>query len=101
MEPGVNPILATAGTGDVLTGAIAGWLGQGVEPITAAVLGVHLHAQAALLLTKRLGSAGLLAQELADSLPLARQWMQSFTPLPSNWLWDSSQYQVEEGSSRI
>lgn len=41
-----NPGMATAGTGDVLTGVILGLLSQGYSPEVAAVFGVHLHAQA-------------------------------------------------------
>ncbi|MBI1286733.1 MAG: NAD(P)H-hydrate dehydratase [Flavobacteriales bacterium] len=41
-----NPGMATAGSGDVLTGVILGLLSQGYSPEVAAVFGVHLHAQA-------------------------------------------------------
>lgn len=42
-----NPALATAGSGDVLTGIITGLLAQGYEPINAAILGVYLHGKTA------------------------------------------------------
>ena len=46
VSPGASPALATAGTGDVLTGVIAALLAQGLEAFTAAAAGVWLHAQA-------------------------------------------------------
>jgi NAD(P)H-hydrate epimerase len=64
-----NPALATAGTGDVLAGAIAGLLAQGVSLFDAAVLGVYLHAQAGRLLHKELGDMGTLASDLLIRLP--------------------------------
>lgn len=74
---GVNrsggPILGTAGTGDVLAGFVGSLLAQGLDAFDAARLGVHLHGRAGDRLAERLGSAGLLARELADELPLARE----------------------------
>jgi NAD(P)H-hydrate epimerase len=64
-----NPALATAGTGDVLTGLIAGLRAQGLDGFDAACLGVHVHGIAADRWATRHGSAGLLAEELADELP--------------------------------
>ncbi len=58
--------LATAGTGDVLTGIIAALLAQGLGPLDAASFGAHLHGRAGAL-----GSArGLVAGDLPDLLPL-------------------------------
>jgi len=74
---GVNlnggPILGTAGTGDVLAGLIGSLLVQGLEAFDAARLGVHLHGRAGDRLAESLGEAGLLASELADELPRARE----------------------------
>ena len=56
-----NPALAAAGTGDVLTGLIAGLIAQGMEVFDAAVLGVHVHGAAADAWAERHGTAGLLA----------------------------------------
>lgn len=64
-----NPALATAGTGDVLTGVIAGLMAQGMEAFDAAVLGVHVHGLAADLWADRHGRAGLLARDLASLIP--------------------------------
>lgn len=68
-----NPALATAGSGDVLTGVIASLIGQGMAPFDAAVLGVHLHGLAADLWAKQHGTSGLTARDLADLLPDAFQ----------------------------
>jgi ADP-dependent NAD(P)H-hydrate dehydratase / NAD(P)H-hydrate epimerase len=66
-----NPALATAGTGDVLAGTIGGLLAQGMSPFEAASAGVYLHSRAGLLVSARLGDAGLLASDLLLELPLA------------------------------
>jgi NAD(P)H-hydrate epimerase len=57
--------LATAGTGDVLSGAIGGLLAQGLDPARAAAAGAHLHGRAAALGPAR----GLVAGDLPDLLP--------------------------------
>lgn len=64
-----NPALATAGTGDVLTGLIAGLIAQGMEVFDAAVLGAHVHGAAADAWAADHGTAGMLASELADGVP--------------------------------
>lgn len=66
-----NPALATAGTGDVLAGAIAGLLAQGVDLFSAATLGVYLHAAVGSLVREELGDTGILASDLLLRLPLA------------------------------
>jgi NAD(P)H-hydrate epimerase len=69
VNPYANPALASAGTGDVLAGAIAGLLAQGVGPFEAACCGTYLHAAAAEGLRPELGDAGLLAGDLLAELP--------------------------------
>jgi len=60
--------LATAGTGDVLSGLIAAFLGQGIDLMRAAGLAAHVHGSAA-----RLGSArGMVASDVVELLP---QWL--------------------------
>lgn len=61
--------LATAGTGDVLSGAIGGLLAQGLQPFAAACVGVWLHGRAGLLLEEEIGLAGTLAGDLLVRLP--------------------------------
>ena len=63
--PGV-PSLATAGTGDVLTGIVASFLAKGMEPRLAAATAATAQVQAALRAPRR---AGLIASDLLDLLP--------------------------------
>ena len=62
------PALATAGTGDVLTGIVASFLAKGLEPNTAAAAAAVAHGRAARLVPHR---AGLVASDLLDAIPLA------------------------------
>ncbi|MCC6580601.1 MAG: NAD(P)H-hydrate dehydratase [Phycisphaeraceae bacterium] len=64
-----GPALATAGSGDVLTGRIAALLARGMTGFDAACLGAHLHGLAGDLWTRQHGDAGLRAMDLADLLP--------------------------------
>jgi hydroxyethylthiazole kinase-like uncharacterized protein yjeF len=66
-----NPGMATAGTGDVLTGMIAGLIAQGYEPEVAAGLGVYLHGLAGDLAAAEVGAVGLLAGDLIHRIPAA------------------------------
>ena len=61
-----NPALASAGTGDVLAGIIAGLLAQNVSMIDAALLGVYIHGLTGETFGK---SSGLLASDLLESIP--------------------------------
>lgn len=64
-----NPALATAGSGDVLTGVIAALIAQGMTGFDAACLGAHLHGRTADRWADRHGQAGLTALALAHELP--------------------------------
>jgi NAD(P)H-hydrate epimerase len=64
-----NPGLASAGTGDVLTGVIAGLVAQGLSLFDAAACGVYLHGQAGEMVRRELGEAGMLAGDLLPALP--------------------------------
>ncbi|MCL2679569.1 MAG: NAD(P)H-hydrate dehydratase [Dehalococcoidia bacterium] len=71
VSPFANAALASAGTGDVLAGAIAGLLAQGNNLFDGAALGVYLHALAGEVVRRRQGDAGLAATDLLPELPLA------------------------------
>jgi len=72
INPTGGPNLATAGTGDVLSGLIAGLLAQGTDPFDAAVAGVFLHGQAGDLAAADIGPVGTLASDLLPRIPRAR-----------------------------
>jgi NAD(P)H-hydrate epimerase len=69
--PFANPGLATAGSGDVLAGAIAGFRAQGLGAFEAAVSGAYLHGLAGELVRADLGDMGMVAGDLPSRLPLA------------------------------
>lgn len=71
VAPFANAGLATAGTGDVLAGSIAGLLSQGASIEDAAALGVYLHGLAGERVRDRLGDTGMVASDLLPELPLA------------------------------
>ncbi len=66
-----NPALATAGSGDVLTGITGALMAGGVPALEAALTGVYLHGLAGDLLAARHGSVGLVAGDVARALPRA------------------------------
>ena len=80
--PFANPALATAGTGDVLAGCVAGLLAQGLPPFDAASLGAFLHAAAGQLAAEEIGEAGVVASDLLPLLPKAMRTLRdgSFAP---------------------
>jgi NAD(P)H-hydrate epimerase len=65
--------MATAGTGDVLTGMIVGLLAQGVQSWEAACAATYLHGAAGDLAAQRLGQASMLAGDLIAHIPYALQ----------------------------
>ena len=71
ISPFANPGLASAGTGDVLAGAIAGFMAQGLDPFDAASLATFVHGLAGERLRRELGSAGMVAGDLLLELPRA------------------------------
>jgi len=71
VQPFANPGLASAGTGDVLAGAIVGLRAQGLGSFEAAVVGAYLHGLAGQLAREELGDAGMVAGDLIPRLPLA------------------------------
>ncbi|MDP7578950.1 MAG: NAD(P)H-hydrate dehydratase [SAR202 cluster bacterium] len=71
VSPFANPGLASAGTGDVLAGAISGLVSQGLPLKNAAALGVYIHGLAGNLVMDELGNAGMIASDVLHALPKA------------------------------
>jgi len=63
-----NPGMATAGSGDVLTGILTSLLAQGYEPEKAAILGVYIHGLAGDLASQKIGRQSLIAGDIIDNL---------------------------------
>jgi hydroxyethylthiazole kinase-like uncharacterized protein yjeF len=68
-----NPGMATAGTGDVLTGVVAAMLAQGLEPFAAARLAAWVHGAAGDAAAAELGEVSLTARDVLARLPVAFQ----------------------------
>lgn len=66
-----NPGMATAGSGDVLTGVITSLVGQGFSMMDAAVLGVNLHGRAGDIAAKQVGPISLIATDMVENLATA------------------------------
>jgi NAD(P)H-hydrate epimerase len=77
ISPFANPILSSAGTGDVLAGLIAGFIGQGSNPLEASSLGVYIHGKTAESVSLQIGSSGLLATELANNVPFTIKYLRN------------------------
>jgi hydroxyethylthiazole kinase-like uncharacterized protein yjeF len=71
ISPGGTPALATAGTGDVLSGVIGALLAKEMDPFAAACAGVRLHALAGTVAAERLrGPDGVVASDVIEALPV-------------------------------
>jgi hydroxyethylthiazole kinase-like uncharacterized protein yjeF len=68
VNPTGGPVLATAGSGDVLTGMIGGLLARGMDPVEAAAAGAYLHGVAGILAGRASGE-GTLAADLIQRIP--------------------------------
>ncbi|MDO9534693.1 MAG: NAD(P)H-hydrate dehydratase [Bacillota bacterium] len=83
INPTGNPVLSTAGTGDLLTGIIAALVAQGLEPGKAAVCGAYLHGLSADLLAAGSGGRGFTAGDILEFLPAAINETSGLSPVVS------------------
>ncbi len=63
-----NPGMATAGSGDVLSGVITGLISQNYDPLTAAVFGVYLHGRTGDILSEKKSYQGMISGDIASNL---------------------------------
>lgn len=82
VNPTGNALLASGGSGDVLSGLIGGLLAQGCDALGAACAGVFVHGLAADLASEEFGRRGMAAEELSEYLP------EAFMALESDDDWD-------------
>ena len=68
---GASSALATAGTGDVLSGVIGAYLGKHMDPFAAACAGVLVHGRAGQLCAQEIGPEGVIAGDVIRALPRA------------------------------
>ncbi|MYD73428.1 MAG: NAD(P)H-hydrate dehydratase, partial [Chloroflexi bacterium] len=76
-----QPALATAGTGDVLSGAIGALIAQGLGLFDAATLGVYLHGDAGNRAARARGTSGVTAGDVADQLAMAARSLAGEEPV--------------------
>lgn len=69
ISPFASAALASAGTGDVLAGLIAGFAAQGLSPLTAAIAAVYVHGATGELLGDQMGDTGVLAGDILAAIP--------------------------------
>ncbi|HKQ98026.1 MAG TPA: NAD(P)H-hydrate dehydratase, partial [Candidatus Polarisedimenticolia bacterium] len=82
VNPTGNPGMGTGGSGDVLTGLLAGFLAQGMAAKDAARTGVYLHGLAGDLAAARLGEEALIARDLLEQFPRALRVVKTAAPAP-------------------
>ena len=70
--------MATAGSGDVLTGMIAGFAAQGLKLVDAVLLAVYLHGRAGEIASNTLTEYSMLASNLVNYIPIAIKDLQGY-----------------------
>jgi NAD(P)H-hydrate epimerase len=87
VNPTGNPGMSTGGSGDVLSGILAGLLAQGIEAGAAARVGVYLHGLAGDLAADRVGEMPLLARDIIEDFPRAlRRLRATAAPAAASWV---------------
>jgi ADP-dependent NAD(P)H-hydrate dehydratase / NAD(P)H-hydrate epimerase len=71
VNPTGNPGMATAGSGDVLTGMIAGFMAQGLNAVDASICAVYLHGLAGDLARDKFGELPMMAMDILNMIPEA------------------------------
>jgi NAD(P)H-hydrate epimerase len=74
VNPTGNPGMASGGVGDVLTGMIASFIGQGFSSLDAALAAVYIHGKAGDIAAKKVGMYSLIATDIIDNLHIAMRW---------------------------
>jgi len=69
INPTGNPGMATAGTGDVLTGIVSAFLAQGLSPLNASILGVYIHGLIGDIVSQKKGEHSLIASDIINAIP--------------------------------
>ena len=72
-----NPGMATAGSGDVLTGVITSLLAQEYSPSEAAIFGVYLHGLAGDIAKDKIGLNSMIASDIVDAISLAYKQLET------------------------
>ena len=72
-----NAGMASGGTGDVLSGVIAGLMAQALAPAVAACSGLYLHRTSGRWVTEEIGDAGLAAADLLTKTPRVMAWVKA------------------------
>ena len=72
-----TPALATAGSGDVLTGIITGLLAQGYLPLNAAIVGVFVHGMTANLTSGKINSRSFVASDIIENIGNVYNYLES------------------------
>ncbi len=78
LNPTGNPGMATAGTGDVLTGMISGFLTQDGNPLHACILGVYMHGLSGDIAASEKGEHSLIATDIINQIPAAFSFLNSY-----------------------
>jgi len=78
INPTGNPGMATAGTGDVLTGMIGSLIGQGLNALNASILAVYIHGLAGDIAKERKGEQSLIASDIIEAIPEAIKRLEDF-----------------------